>query len=273
MATTRRYLDRPRPPSTPFSIFLVAPQILPITRPISTRSLINMAANNAGGNVEGALFTTPLPLASLEESDRSCPICLEPYVEPARPGHGHSGAGEWPVRVDMIADRSGIRRLCRHVFGRACLETYFHSPAPWRNSCPLCRDIWFNIVVTNDPIPDEEPREEEQGNAPPVSLRRSNRIAARRTPLQPPPPPTRPIPRARPERRTVGGLTVPRGSNPRARRTPRGSRVPPASNPPARSPNFLQQLLGLLEVESGSDVVKGTLEQVESRLEELYEGL
>jgi len=34
----------------------------------------------------------------------------------------------------------------------------------------------------------------------------------------------------------------------------------------------MQQLLGLLEVESGSDVVKATLEQVERRLGTLYEG-
>ena len=194
------------------------------------------------------MFTTPLSLATLHEHNRECPICLELYVEPPPAGHTHSIDQEWPVRVDMIAERSGFRRLCGHIFGRACLEKWFRTSGLWRNSCPLCRDTWFDLIPTNRLVPNAESQTDPERYGRQPLLRRSSRIAARRSLQQP-------LLGTHRNQDRVGGQRVAR-----------------SSSIASRSPNFMQQLLGLLEVESGSDVVKATLEQVERRLGTLYEG-
>lgn len=179
-------------------------------------------------------------------SDRTCPICLEPYVEPVRGGPSPAdGAGEWAVRIDMIAEQSGLRRCCGHILGRICLEKHLQGEGPWRNKCPLCRNLWFHVTVANHAATDEQPRASAERIYPQATLRRSSRIASRAAVRQPP--------SAHHDRYRV---------NPRTNCTLRNA---------GRSPHFMRHLLGLLNVSSGSDEVKATLEEVERRLGILYE--
>lgn len=206
-----------------------------------------MTTNTTRLNTEGALFTTPLRLASLDVSDRSCPICREPYVNPIRGRQSPvDGTEEWAVRVDMIAERSGVRRCCQHVLGRKCLEKHLHSGGPWRNKCPLCRNVWFDTTIADDIVPDQQPMVIAERNVAPSTLRRSSRIAS--------------------------GVSA-RRHQPSAHHDPcrveRRTNCPPRNA--ARSPHFMHHLLSLLEVETGSDEVKATMEDVERRLEILYE--
>ncbi|KAF1938317.1 hypothetical protein EJ02DRAFT_315470, partial [Clathrospora elynae] len=210
----------------------------------------------------GALFTTPVLLKSLAIEDRSCPICQEAYIEPVAPGkkrdednskeeeEDDQNAKEWPVSIDMVAEHCGLKRCCGHVIGRKCLERHLQSHGAWRNKCPLCRDVWFgNDAAENTP--------DEQDQAPPSAddrlrnpLRRSARIAAQMTAT----------------RRSQGSRMSDRHG---VTRRPQCASVSGRSRS-ASSAGFMQQLLGMLEIESGGDEVKGTLEEVERRLGALY---
>lgn len=197
----------------------------------------------------GALFTTPIPLASLEADNKTCPICHEPYIEPPASGCAHDSDQEWPVSVDMVAERLGLKRCCGHILGRRCLEKHLQACGDWRNKCPICRDIWFSNSIANNAPPSEEPHANAQREFREHSpLRRSSRIAFQST-----------------GRRNAPG---PRMSDRNGVSRPRPH--PSHSVPPSRSTRFMQQLLSTLEVEHGSDQIKGTLEEVERRLEVLY---
>lgn len=97
--------------------------------------------------MEGALFTTPLPLSLLAADGQSCSICLEPYIEPSPHGNAESQAGEWAVRIDLVAESSSLRRCCGHVLGKKCLAAHLRSAGPWKRRCPLCRGVWFHETV------------------------------------------------------------------------------------------------------------------------------
>ncbi|CAO2657135.1 Nn.00g032610.m01.CDS01 [Neocucurbitaria sp. VM-36] len=192
-----------------------------------------------------ALFTTPISPALLEEEDRVCSICHEAYMEPTTSPDSHDPGREWPVRVDMVAEQSGPKRCCGHILGRRCLEKHLQSRGEWRNKCPVCRDLWFGNSTVSDTSTREEPQASAQSERrAPNPLRRSSRIALQTT-----------------ARRRIPGLQMDEPHRVIRLR----QRVQPS-----RSTSFMQQLLGALEVEQGSDEVKATLEEVEQRLEALY---
>lgn len=90
-----------------------------------------------------ALFITPLLLSQLAADDRTCSICYEPYIDFPSPGSIRDrGAGEWAVRIEMVADPSSVRRGCYHVMGEQCLVTHLRSPGQWKKRCTMCRNSW-----------------------------------------------------------------------------------------------------------------------------------
>jgi hypothetical protein len=188
-------------------------------------------------NTKGALLITPVALAQLE--DLECPICHELYTEPQSTDHGSEPYQEWAVKVDMIAEWFGTKRCCGHIIGRKCLSKHLKGPGPWRNKCPLCRDVWFHEVAPRNAQPQVDAPE------PPSTtraLRRSQRIAERRTMSQ----------------RSSGSTHGVARTQSRQR----------PQRPPIR---FTQRLMAALEVEDGTEEVKGTMEEVERMLNRLYE--
>lgn len=188
---------------------------------------------------QAALFATPVSLASLDATERTCPICHEDYIEFSSSPTLDGLDQEWPVRVDCVAEQSGLKRCCGHIFGRRCLDKHIQSLAGWRNKCPICRDIWFgNPTANNAPTPEESQPTAQREPQVPNPLRRSSRIGRRNLPDP--------------------GMAERAGVSPRQRVHP------------WRSTSFMQRLLGVLEVEEGSDDVQITLEEVQQRLHALY---
>jgi hypothetical protein len=74
---------------------------------------------------------------------RTCPICIEPYIEPSTSRPSPKDTYEWAIRVDISATDAGIRKCCGRIFGRLCLEKHINSPGVWHNKCPLCREEWW----------------------------------------------------------------------------------------------------------------------------------
>ena len=95
--------------------------------PIDEAILFNFLANH----------TRPLRLSALplDPSSQRCPICHEAY-HARDPFHVHpilsADAPEYPVQ---IRDRG----LCRHIFGRHCMEKQIRSHQPWI-TCVRCVD-------------------------------------------------------------------------------------------------------------------------------------
>jgi hypothetical protein len=56
----------------------------------------------------------PVPIESVDEDSKKCPICWKPYGEAADPGFDNS---EQPVRLK-----------CRHTFGNKCMLATFAVP-------------------------------------------------------------------------------------------------------------------------------------------------
>ena len=56
----------------------------------------------------------PVPIESVEEDSKKCPVCWKPYGEAADPGFDNS---EQPVRLK-----------CRHTFGNKCMLATFAVP-------------------------------------------------------------------------------------------------------------------------------------------------
>ncbi|KAF2752152.1 hypothetical protein M011DRAFT_523003 [Sporormia fimetaria CBS 119925] len=88
---------------------------------------------------------TPLSPFSLPPTDRTCPICYEPYLpyavlspHPSNPQIHPEG--EYPVRVRSLHPHT----QCRHVFGSKCIEAHLRSQGPWCTRCPTCREEWFD---------------------------------------------------------------------------------------------------------------------------------
>ncbi|CAN9343007.1 unnamed protein product [Alternaria alternata] len=59
-------------------------------------------------------YLMPVPIESVDEDSKKCPICWKPYGEAADPGYDNS---EQPVRLK-----------CRHTFGNKCMLTTFAVP-------------------------------------------------------------------------------------------------------------------------------------------------
>lgn len=190
--------------------------------------------------MQGALFTTPLPLSLLESSDGSCSICLEPYIEP--PSHGSARGdqeGEWAVRIELVAEISAWRRCCGHIIGKQCLEAHLRSSGPWKRQCPLCRDVWF---------------------------RESSRPSrANRQPHQ--------LPAFPSNERVTRSITIAAGRTSRDRsRSPLHERDEQQTQPstPQDGSSFTQRVREKLQIEDGSEEVGRTLEGVEQILREFY---
>jgi hypothetical protein len=111
------------------------------------------------------LFTTPVPISSLDDDSKLCPICTEPYVEfepnsytssmmsTSGPDTASTEAAdsddfipECAVKVHLSASSEGKSKLCGHIFGRHCLEQHLNSEGGFRNRCALCRNVWFETT-------------------------------------------------------------------------------------------------------------------------------
>lgn len=208
----------------------------------------NSACQTPGGrsdsdenSFKGALLITPIALSVLE--DLQCPICHELYTEPPTPNRLRGPDQEWAVRVDMIAEWFGTKRCCGHVIGRKCLEKHLKGPGAWRNKCPLCRDVWYHEVVPKDA---QQPTRAHLRLSAAHTPRRSQRTAEQRSIDY---------------RMSELSLSSRHGVAP----------AQPSRRQQRRPTSFTQRLLAALEVEEGSEEVKGTMEEVERRLDELYE--
>lgn len=196
---------------------------------------------SAHWNMQGALFTTPLPLSLLAPSDRRCSICLEPYIEPAKHDPAcEDGEGEWAVRVDLVAEISELRRCCGHVIGKQCLEAHLRSSGPWKRQCPLCRDVWFR-----------------ECNRPVDGARRSSTLQAQRS--------TERLARSRSH-----STNDTSGNGFRSPRISRDQRQTLRQNRLSERAGFTQRVREKLEIEDGSDEVGRSLEEVEQALKDFY---
>jgi hypothetical protein len=68
------------------------------------------------------------------ESDRTCPICQDPYPE-----FDYDGSQDYPVSPWLR--RPGL--TCEHIFGRICIEEHIRSGQSYSMRCPICREQWF----------------------------------------------------------------------------------------------------------------------------------
>jgi hypothetical protein len=189
--------------------------------------------------MEGALFITPLPLSQLAADDRTCIICYGPYIESPSPGciRNHH-AGEWAVRIDMIAESSSLRRGCRHVMGEQCLAAHLRSPGRWKKRCPICRSVWFH-------------------ESHPTSLANQD---------------TRPVQAFPNDRRATRSSIHTAGDANRDRsRSPLHNRDEQHTTARSSPGNFVQRVRETLQIEDGSNEAGRSLEEVEQRLQnELY---
>lgn len=85
--------------------------------------------------------TVPLQLSALplDHPSQQCPVCHEryhtqnpTYVHPLLP----PDVPEYPVQIFN-------RGMCRHIFGRHCIERHIRANRPWSHVCPMCREEWF----------------------------------------------------------------------------------------------------------------------------------
>lgn len=191
--------------------------------------------------MQGALFTTPLPLYLLASSDQSCSICLEPYIEP--PLHGSTRRdeeGEWAVRIELVAGATAQRRCCRHVIGKQCLEAHLRSSGPWKRQCPLCRDVWFR----EPSYPTRASRHSLQSQALPRDERVTRSMA---------------LARGRTRRGRSRSLSHDRDEEQTSQ-----------PSAPHDGSNFTQRVREKLHVEDGSEQVGRTVEEVEQTLRDFY---
>ncbi|KAH7073267.1 hypothetical protein FB567DRAFT_196508 [Paraphoma chrysanthemicola] len=192
------------------------------------------------------ILIRPISLRDIEDEDQNCPICREHYREPPSPGCRPEDKQEWAVSVEIVAGIDRPRECCGHIMGRKCLDMHLRARGQWRNKCPICRDVWYEVGA----VEDAEGREEEQAQSEPIPIdppRRSLRIAAR----------------DRHRRSTATPMTSDRRGVNRAGREQRAIRQ-------TRSRRFHQDLLAALDVEEGSDEIGCTLEEVKHKLEALY---
>jgi uncharacterized Zn finger protein (UPF0148 family) len=133
--------------------------------------------------------------------------------------------------------------------GRLCLEKHLNTIGAWRNKCPICRDLWYHKIPPVEAQSSERPASQSRLRSRTTDApRRSQRIAAQLSETQDSSPPR------------MSGRSV--MSRERRRQRPR-----------TRPARFIQQLLAALEVKDVKDGVKGTREEIERRLEKLYEDI
>jgi hypothetical protein len=191
-----------------------------------------------------AILVTPIILKSIDIEDRYCPICREPYAEPPNKDQKPEAEQDWAVSVDMVAGMDGPKHCCGHIIGRRCLDMHLKAPGPWKNKCPLCREVWYELS-TSDDVDDGDNDELEATPAEPQ--RRSQRIAERDAQ----------------RRSTAGPPESGRNGVSRAGRHQRSRR----QNRPRR---FTRELFAALDVEEGSNDVRCTLEEAKQKLQAFY---
>ncbi|KAF2110520.1 hypothetical protein BDV96DRAFT_202837 [Lophiotrema nucula] len=187
------------------------------------------------------LFTTPLEVGKIDPYSRDCPICNEPYgtYSKAIDLSSNDDLLEWPVRVDLCATPDSRTRLCGHIFGRRCLEKHLKAQGPWHSKCPMCRMTWFEPVHSGVNIgpafwsPREGSSRNDEEIGEPPQAQDTDEEAAKQEQEQ----------------------TTPRDRLRRRRPTP-----------------FLRRVLEACNVEEGSDEVRGSVDDVERTLEQLYAG-
>jgi|SRR5690242_16990943 len=191
-------------------------------------------------NMQGALFTTPLPLLLIPPNDRVCSICPEPYIEPSQPAAAQQDQqGEWAVRVELVAETSGLRRCCGHVIGKQCLEAHIRSSGPWKRRCPLCRALWFQESRLQAEETQTTSRQQAQAEGQTIVLSRHTLLN--------------------------NGQYSPRG--------PRNEWGQSSTSQEAYAQhlaNFTQRVREKLKINDGSDEVGKSLEEVEQILGEFY---
>lgn len=62
---------------------------------------------------------------------------------------------------------------CEHVFGRHCLDSWLDSTRPNKNTCPICRRMWYTQTPTSVPSPRDT--NTSQVLEPPAQARNSER--------------------------------------------------------------------------------------------------
>lgn len=214
-------------------------QIVSFRRPLSFHTL-QVPFVYQFCNMQSALFTTPLPLVLIPPNDRVCSICLEPYIEPSQPAATQQDQqGEWAVRVELVAETSGLRRCCGHIIGKQCLEAHIRSSGPWKRRCPLCRALWFQ----------ESRLQAEQ-----------TQITSRQ--------------QAQPESQTVvGSRPLLRSTGQNRSRSPQNEWGESSTSQELYAQHlasFTQRVRDKLEIKDGSDEVGKSLEEVEQVLGDFY---
>lgn len=84
-------------------------------------------------------------------ADSTCPICLDPYEV-----YDDNQDTDYPASPSLHRPDS----LCRHVFGRICIETHIRSGQRYSTRCPTCREQWIgwqasvedHFEVDEDPL-------------------------------------------------------------------------------------------------------------------------
>lgn len=120
------------PPSANFSCCFLAPLSFSppqkaMPNPIPDFQIQNFLARH----------TIALPLSSVCPQDSSCPICRNTYSPPpASYVHPNCPSSDSEYACEV--------QLCKHVFGRCCLEKHLSAGMPWSHTCPLCRMAWLN---------------------------------------------------------------------------------------------------------------------------------
>lgn len=85
--------------------------------PVMNRIATSRTLNECNPLTESFKFLSSLT----DDSDASCPICMNPYMETA--------SEEWPVQLP-----------CRHIMGNNCVARWIKdSGADRRFHCPMCR--------------------------------------------------------------------------------------------------------------------------------------
>ena len=98
------------------------------TRPSAEQRVSNLHVSNE--KIDSFVHGLPVHvIIDLPAEEQKCAICMEKYYGPHQ--------RECPVRLP-----------CNHVFGKACLLTWFKSPATNRknNCCPICRAVVLERV-------------------------------------------------------------------------------------------------------------------------------
>jgi hypothetical protein len=216
------------------------------------------------------LFTTPVPISSLDDDSKLCPICTEPYVEfepnsytssmvsTSRPDTADSNdfIPECAVKVHLSASSEGKSKLCGHIFGRHCLEQHLNSKGDFRNRCPLCRNVWFETTRNSfQAARDSSPSSSQNLPRPRLStLLSSSRLRIRNF---------------------LRGYTFSESSyaSGSVSGSERGDSMLSSRSRLQRSAGFVQQVLNTFEIRDAGREIDVSVSEVEGALDRLYQML